>query len=57
VLESTCRPILDDKNITLGKALKKIEKENIIELNGSLKESFNILYGFTSSEDRVRWFI
>lgn len=53
-VESTCRLILNDKNVTLGKALKKIEKENTIELNGSLKESFNILYGFTSSEDGVR---
>jgi hypothetical protein len=53
-VESTCRLILNDKNITLGKALKKIEKENNIKLNGSLKESFNILYGFTSSEDGVR---
>ncbi|MCL2115045.1 MAG: hypothetical protein FWH29_02355 [Methanobrevibacter sp.] len=53
-VESACRLILEDKKISLGKALKQIEKENKVEINGALKESFNTLYGFTSSESGVR---
>lgn len=53
-VESMCKLILNNKNVTLGQALKEIEKNNDIEIPSALKNSFSKLYGYTSSEDGVR---
>jgi len=54
-VEGMCQLITKNKNITLGQALKSIEKEKIIELPGALKKAFSCLYGYTStSKDGIR---
>lgn len=51
-VESLCKIILNNKTVTLGQALKQIEKDNDFEINGALKSAFSILYGFASNEAR-----
>lgn len=51
-VESLCKIILKNENISLGQALKQIEKDQKIKLNGTLKKGYSILYGFASNETR-----
>ena len=51
-VESLCRIILNDKKVTLGDALKKIEYDNGLEINGALRSGFSSIYGFASNEVR-----
>lgn len=51
-VESLCKIILKSENISLGKALKQIEKNKKIKLNGTLKKVYSTLYGFASNEVR-----
>ena len=51
-VESLCRIILNDKKVTLGDALKKIENDNDLEINGALRSAFSSIYGFASNEVR-----
>ena len=52
-VESQCCILLGKDNVTLGAALKQLESKGII-LHSALKESFNKLYGYTSSADGIR---
>jgi hypothetical protein len=52
-VEAMCR-IICGENLTLGRALDKIEKEGKIELHGALKEAFDKLYGYASSAEGIR---
>lgn len=52
-IEAKCKLILNDKNVTLGQALLKLEK-NDIKIHSALKEAFNKLFGYTSDEPGVR---
>ena len=49
-VESLCRIISGKPNVTLGDALKLIEKSDDVELHPALKESFSKLYGWTSDK-------
>lgn len=51
-VESLCKIILGEDNITLGQALRKIENDNNFEINGALKSAFSSIYGFASNEVR-----
>lgn len=51
-VESFCSIITDDKNASLGQALKKLE--NKINLHEALKKAFSNLYGYTSNADGIR---
>ncbi len=51
-VESLCKIILNDDNISLGNALKKIERDNNLRINPALKEAFRKIYGFASTEVR-----
>ena len=51
-VESICQIITQNKNVTLGKALKRIEDH--IKIHGALKNAFSQLYGYTSSEGGIR---
>lgn len=53
-VESICVLICNDPNATLGKALNKIERNGIIEINGTLKGAYSKIYGYTSSDDGIR---
>lgn len=53
-VESICKLIANDEKTTLGRALKKIEKESTIELHPSLKEAFAKLYDYTNDADGIR---
>ncbi len=53
-VESVCKLILNNENVTLGQALNEIERKKAIKIHGALKNSFSILYGYTSSEGGVR---
>ena len=53
-VESICRIILGDKNITLGKALDKLEKTGNVKIQKALREAFDHLYGFTSGSEGIR---
>jgi hypothetical protein len=51
-VESYCRIILDNQDITFGKALIELEKKH--SLHGSLKGVFSALYGYTSDAGGIR---
>ncbi|WP_312423325.1 AbiJ-NTD4 domain-containing protein [Anaerospora hongkongensis] len=51
-VESACMIISGDSKATLGKALTIIEKKH--PLHGSLKASFDKLYGYTSDAEGIR---
>ncbi|MBP6827273.1 MAG: hypothetical protein KA165_11995 [Saprospiraceae bacterium] len=51
-VESLCKIITEDKNSTLGDALKVVEKK--YPLHESLKKAFSALYGYTSDSGGIR---
>jgi len=51
-VEAISQLITGDKNATLGKAIKVLEKEGL--LHNALKSSFSSLYGYTSNSDGIR---
>ena len=53
-IESLCKIICNKPNTTLGDALKRIEKDGIIELHPALKEAYCKIYGYTSDKDGIR---
>ena len=55
-VEAICKLITKDENkkITLGQALNKIENEAIIDLHPALKKAFSALYGYANTEKGVR---
>ncbi|BDQ31144.1 hypothetical protein NZNM25_01480 [Nitrosopumilus zosterae] len=53
-VESICKKITGESNTTLGQALKIIEKESKIELPTPLKQAFDKIYGWSSSNSGVR---
>lgn len=53
-VEATCRIITKKPKITLGDALKEIERTKIIKIHPALKNSFLNLYGYTSDEGGIR---
>lgn len=52
-VEGMCNIILKTENVTLGKALKQLEKNGVI-IHPSLKESFIKIYGYTSDAGGIR---
>ena len=53
-VESICRIVLEDQNITLGKALDRIEKKGNVKIQRALRDAFDHLYGFTSGSEGIR---
>lgn len=53
-VESICFLIVNDNKTTLGKALNIIERQQKVALNGSLKEAFSKLYGYTNDAEGIR---
>ncbi|WAI01234.1 AbiJ-NTD4 domain-containing protein [Methanogenium organophilum] len=53
-VESMCRKILDDPNVTLGAALKEIEKSGKITFHGAEKQAFSNLFGWASVFGGIR---
>lgn len=51
-VEAICRLIANDKNATLGQALKMIKDK--VGLHGALEKGFSSLYGYTSSAEGIR---
>lgn len=51
-VEAICNLIANNSKVTLGQALKEIEKK--IELHPALKEAFQKLYGYTSDAEGIR---
>ncbi|PTB96338.1 hypothetical protein C9994_07780 [Marivirga lumbricoides] len=51
-LESLCIILTGDRNVTLGKALKEIEKRYTI--HKGLKQAFSALYGYASDSGGIR---
>jgi len=51
-VESICSIITNEKSVTLGKALKKIEES--YQLHPALMSAFSKLYGYTSDADGIR---
>ena len=52
-VESQCCVLLGDDKVTLGDALKRLERQGV-RLHGALKEAWNKLYGFTSDDAGIR---
>jgi hypothetical protein len=52
-VEAMCKKI-SKSDMTLGKALVTIEKNQIIEIAPPLKQAFEKIYGYTSSSDGIR---
>ncbi|MBG1265274.1 AbiJ-NTD4 domain-containing protein [Nostoc sp. WHI] len=53
-VESICCLIAKDNKVTLGTALKIIEKEQKVDLHPALSGAFSKLYGYTSDADGIR---
>jgi hypothetical protein len=53
-VESLCSRIVEKPNVSLGDALKEIEKQGKVKLHPSLRTSFEKLYGYTSNADGIR---
>ena len=53
-VEAMCRLITGDSKATLGKALKELEKRNVINVHPALNEAFKKIYGYTSDADGIR---
>ena len=53
-VESLCKIISNDDNVSLGKALDVIERTGNIIMHKALKKSFDCLYGYTSDADGIR---
>ncbi len=51
-VESLCKILSDDKNATLGSALKILEKKR--KMHPALKSAFSSLYGYTNDADGIR---
>lgn len=51
-VESMCNKITGSRKATLGKCLDKIDSK--MPLHGALKEAFDHLYGYASSEEGIR---
>ena len=52
-VECICQIIAEDRNASLGKALKKLISEGV-DLNPVLNEGLQKLYGYTNTEDGIR---
>ena len=52
-MEAQCRILLGGDQVSLGQALKLIEKRGLT-LHPALKGAFEKLYGFTSNADGIR---
>lgn len=53
-VESICNMINGDKSTSLGQALNKMERNNIIQLHGALRRSFSSLYGYANDANGIR---
>lgn len=53
-VESFCKILTGNPNITLGPALESLEEKANIQINPALKEGFKKIYGWTSSADGIR---
>jgi AbiJ N-terminal domain 4 len=53
-VEALCRIITDKPKATLGEALDKIKKSELIDLHPALNSAFDKLYGYTSDKDGIR---
>jgi hypothetical protein len=53
-VESMCRISAKEKTITLGDALKKMEREGIANVDPALSKGFSSIYGWTSDEGGIR---
>lgn len=51
-VECICKLITKDKKLTLGEALKKIDKN--LNIHKALQQAFQIMYGYTSDADGIR---
>lgn len=53
-VEGLCSIVCEDSKASLGKALKQIEKNNILQIHPTLKSAFEKLYGYTSDAEGIR---
>lgn len=53
-VESICCTICDDDKLSLGKALKQIEKKSSCKIHPTLITAFEKKYGYTSDDDGIR---
>lgn len=53
-IESICGLICGDSKLSLGKALNKIEREGLVQINGTLKDAYSKIYGYTSGDNGIR---
>ena len=53
-VEALCRIIIDNPKATLGEALDKIKKSELIDLHPALNSAFEKLYGYMSDKDGIR---
>lgn len=53
-IEALCKIITEKKKITLGQALKKLEKDDKLNLHPALSKAFQNIYGYTSDASGIR---
>ena len=53
-VEAICKIITNNKKLTLGDALKVIQKENKVVIHPALSVAFSNLYGYTSGTNGIR---
>jgi len=53
-VESICKLITRNPNLTLDDALDVIERENKVKIHPALKRAFGSLYGYTSAAEGIR---
>lgn len=52
-IEAMCNIILGKDNVTLGDALKELEKQGV-KIHGAMKSAYSSLYGYTSDKSGIR---
>ncbi|MHA1280751.1 MAG: AbiJ-NTD4 domain-containing protein [Candidatus Helarchaeota archaeon] len=53
-VEALARLIVGNKNVTLGSALKEIERTEKVDFHKALSEGYSKLYGWTSDDEGIR---
>ncbi len=53
-MEAICNLIAGSSSVTLGHALKELDRQNTVVMHPALRGAFGQLYGYTSNAEGIR---